>query len=84
MPQFHIVRVGENRNVPPEEEDVESALMVSNEDGRFGVEMLFTLHDKFDIEQLACQGIKRPCHDPINVEPVARQGHSCSDDYAPY
>ena len=36
-------------NAPPEEKDVESALVVSDEDSGFGVEMLFTLYDKLDI-----------------------------------
>ena len=45
-------------NVPPKEENVEPTLMIPNEDGRFGVQVLFTLYDEFDIEQFACQGIK--------------------------
>jgi hypothetical protein len=37
-------------DVPPEEKDIESALMISYEDGRSGIEMLFTLYDEFDIQ----------------------------------
>jgi len=44
----------ENWNIPPEEEDVEHTLVIPNEDCRFGIEMLFTLHDEFDIEQFSC------------------------------
>ena len=74
----------ENRSVPPEEENIEHTLVIPNEDGGSGVEVLFTLHDEFDIEQLACQGIKRPRHDPVDVEPVTGQGHARSDNHAPY
>lgn len=71
-------------SVPPEEENVQSTLVISNEDGRFDVEMLFTLHDEFDIKHLASKGIKGPGHDPIDVESVTSQGHAHSDNHAPY
>ena len=52
--QFHVSRMGamamENWSVPPEEENVESALVIPNEDGRFRVEVLLSLHDEFDIK----------------------------------
>ena len=88
MNQFHVAvtdaMATKNRGVPRKKENVESALVISDEDGRFLVEVLFTLHDEFDIEQFACEGIKGPCHDPVDVEPVAGQGHARSDDHAPY
>jgi len=40
----------ENWSIPPEEENIESTLVISNEDGRFCVEMLLALHDEFDIK----------------------------------
>ena len=77
-------QMGTMVDIPPEEENIESTLVIPNEDGRFGIEMLFTLHDEFDIEQFSCKGIKRPSHDPIDVEPVTGQGHARGDDHAPY
>lgn len=78
------VRMGAMADIPPKEENVESTLVIPDEDGRSGFEMLFTFHDEFDIEQFSCKGIERPGHDPIDVEPVTGQGHARSDDHAPY
>ena len=52
------VRMDAMADIPPKEENIESTLVIANEDGGFGIEMLFTLHDEFDIEQLSCKGIK--------------------------
>lgn len=45
-------------NVPPEEKDIERTLVISDEDSRFNVKMLFSLYDEFDIQQFSCKGIK--------------------------
>jgi hypothetical protein len=42
----------------PRKKNIETALVISNENGRFCIKMLLTLYDEFDIQQLACKGIK--------------------------
>ena len=45
-------------DLPPEKEDIEPTLMISDKNCRFGVKMLFTLYDEFDIQQFSRKGIK--------------------------
>ena len=71
-------------DAPSKEKDIESTLMISDQDGRFCVEMFFTLYDEFDIQQFSCEGIKRPGDHPIDIEPVTGQRHANGDNHAPY
>ena len=50
------VRMGAMVDIPSKEENVKSTLVIPDENGRSGVEVLLTLHDKFDIEQFSYNG----------------------------
>lgn len=52
------VRMGAMVDIPPKEENVESTLVIPDENSRSGVEVLFALHDKFDIKQFSYKGIE--------------------------
>jgi hypothetical protein len=45
-------------NAPREKQDIEYALVISDEDSRFSVEILFALHDEFDIQQSTRKVVK--------------------------
>lgn len=47
-----------DQNSPPEEKDIECTLVISNENRGLSVQMFFTLHLEFDIQQFSCKGSK--------------------------
>lgn len=68
---------------PPEKQNVEHALMISQQDCRSRVKVLLALYHNRDIQPTARNSVEAPRDNPIDIEPPSNHRHPDGRDDAP-